>query len=688
MKIAENELDEQKGAKSIKAGSVFGYIAFFLNILYGLFFVPWVSSCLGEEYGVYSICFSLISLFLIDFGLGATTNVFISKYRANHSEKDVNKFVSTTFKIFLLLDVVIALIFTAVYFLIPVFYSDPIEWPLEKLNLLRNIFLIVAIYSVLSFPFSILQGILLAYEKFAENKIIDISSKILHIILTSCILIFNSSQSSTIYLLLISYALSGIVGVLLRLFVVKKKIGLRFGLLTKFDFGYAKTIFSYSIFTAIIGICSRLIFTICPVIIGATAGSTASGTFNFISIIEGYIFTFGSILSDFFVAKISREQTKENSIDRINTLAIKVGRLQLFFIGLVILGFGCCGQEFCEIWLKNNPLYSPSEVYYGVLIICLYQIGYVPETIFYSSTLTSKRGVKFLSILYAARAAVNVCLVCLFSHFWGALGACVAIFIVRTIGFVSENVLYRKLLKVDLKEFFFKVFLPYLGPFLITLICGLGMHFALQFSSLDTIIRFFLVGFITVLSYLISVFLFLVKIEVRREKIASTFKWLKSDHESKVPTIEKLSSRKSLFFGILIGCFSLLLIVGVLSPFVFTNIGISGCYVFEYDGQVLEELTLNAANKAKYVKFDYSDGQKKIKFEQEYRWNLDFSKSNSEQEPNLVVSKYQLKICDNNWGSYWQYYYLDGKFYSKEIYAEYGNKQIVFAKKVDYDSHS
>lgn len=678
-----NALIEKKASKSIKVGSFFGYLEFFLNILYGLLFIPCVASALGNQYGIYSICFSLVSLFLIDFGLGTTTNVFISKYRANGNKDDVNKFVSTTFIIFLLLDIVIAVIFGVVYFIIPFLYSNPIEWPPDKVILLKNIFLIVSIYSVFSFPFSILQGILSAYEKFASNKLIDIVSKVVHIVLTTIVLIVNSENPSTfvIYFFIVSYIISGIVSILLRFLIIRTKMGLKLFTSKKFDVSFSKTIFSYSIYTAIIAICSRLIFTICPIIIGATSSSIASGTFNFISTIEGYIFTFGSIISGFFIAKITREQINLDSVDRINKLAAKVGRIQLFFVALVIIGFACCGQEFCSIWLKNNEIYNPTEVYYGVLIICFYQIGYVPETIFYSSILTSKKGVKCFSILYSVRALINVVLTCLLSYYLGAFGACIAIFIVRTIGFVIENILYKKILNINLQLFFSKVYLPFLIPFIVSVLLGMGLHFALKCSDMPNIIKFCLIGFGTVISYILCVFFFVVPKNIRCSKTKQFLNWIKKDHGHDVSFVNHIFLKRKLFSKIVTGCFSCLLIFLAFSPFAFKNWGISGHYTFEYEGNIIEELTLNAANKLKYIKYNYSTGQKQVEIEQEYKWNLALSFINEKEYPDLLVSNYQLQICDDNWASYRQFFYVNGDFYSKKTYSEYGDKQIVFYKR-------
>ena len=47
--------------KQIKAGAVFSYLLILTNTFYGLFFVPFLISRLGQgEYGVYKIIASLI----------------------------------------------------------------------------------------------------------------------------------------------------------------------------------------------------------------------------------------------------------------------------------------------------------------------------------------------------------------------------------------------------------------------------------------------------------------------------------------------------------------------------------------------------------------------------------------------------------------------------------------------------
>ena len=76
---ANSELVEKNSRRNIKLGGLLGYLALGINIIFGLFFTPWVIATLGtSDYGVYTLATSIINLFLIDFGLSTTTSVFSS----------------------------------------------------------------------------------------------------------------------------------------------------------------------------------------------------------------------------------------------------------------------------------------------------------------------------------------------------------------------------------------------------------------------------------------------------------------------------------------------------------------------------------------------------------------------------------------------------------------------------------
>lgn len=56
----------------IKVGGILSYVSIFINILAGLIYTPWMIQEIGpSQYGLFTLANSLISLFLIDFGLSS-----------------------------------------------------------------------------------------------------------------------------------------------------------------------------------------------------------------------------------------------------------------------------------------------------------------------------------------------------------------------------------------------------------------------------------------------------------------------------------------------------------------------------------------------------------------------------------------------------------------------------------------
>ena len=65
--------------KQLKIGGVLSYVALAFNIISGLIYTPWMVMTVGESpYGIYTLANSLITLFLVDFGLSAAVSRYAS----------------------------------------------------------------------------------------------------------------------------------------------------------------------------------------------------------------------------------------------------------------------------------------------------------------------------------------------------------------------------------------------------------------------------------------------------------------------------------------------------------------------------------------------------------------------------------------------------------------------------------
>ena len=101
--------------KQIKIGSVLSYFSIAVNILAGLIYTPWMIEQIGKgDYGLYTLASSLISLFLIDFGLGSAVSRYVSKYLAEKRQDKVDNFLGIIFKLYLIIDIIIFIVLAVI----------------------------------------------------------------------------------------------------------------------------------------------------------------------------------------------------------------------------------------------------------------------------------------------------------------------------------------------------------------------------------------------------------------------------------------------------------------------------------------------------------------------------------------------------------------------------------------------
>ena len=142
----------KKGKVSqIKLGAIISYIALILNIGLGLVYTPWMKDVIGiDNHGLYTLATSLISIFMLDFGLGSAVSRFVSKYRAEGNQEKVNNIIGIIYKLYFAIDIIIVAVLAVIYFLIGVIYRGLSADQIEQFKIL---YLIVAGFNIISFPF-------------------------------------------------------------------------------------------------------------------------------------------------------------------------------------------------------------------------------------------------------------------------------------------------------------------------------------------------------------------------------------------------------------------------------------------------------------------------------------------------------------------------------------------------------
>lgn len=441
----------------IKSGAIISYAGIIISTIASLFYTPWMKDQIGDaHYGLFTLMGSLVSILLMDFGLGASVTRFISKYRAENNNAQINDVMGYVFKLYLYIDVLISIVLFIVYLLIDQIY---VGLNFQERETLKKIFLIFATYSVLAFPFTPLAGVLNAYEKFVWLKICELFQKIFAIFLTVLALVTDHG----VVTLVLMNAVSGITTILIRLWVIGrgKMIRPNFRVHNKL---LLKELFAFSIWVTVLAMSQRLIYNIAPSILGITSSSLEIARFAPASQLEGYFFTFAYAINGLFMPMVARlDYNMDNR--KIEGIMIKVGKYQICFLGLLFVGICSVGTEFVELWMGKE--YRISGLCTVLLVVpCLFSY---PQQI--ANTLLSVRNkIKYQAISALVIGVINVALSFVLTPSLGALGSSISICIAFFINLFILNFVYIKVLHLNLKSFYTSVYAQYVPPILLTIV--------------------------------------------------------------------------------------------------------------------------------------------------------------------------------------------------------------------------
>ena len=500
--------------RKIAIGTIFNAIAVIASLASGIFFTPLIKQSVGvSTYGLYTLALSVINLLLLDFGLSNSTTALVSKFKSRNDEDSEARVINVTFKLYLALDLVILVLFSV--FAIA---SDYVFVGLTSSEqaIARNLFLILAGFSLVSFPSSVFTGVIQAYEDFAFLKIIDLTNSLVYIALTSLSLVFGLG----IYAIVVAAAMRGLIGAIAKLLYFKLKLGKKICLKEKNSFDEYKKVLGFSSYNFIISIASRLILTIVPTILGIVSDSTNIAVFGICYSLNNYFFTFGSLMSDFFTPKaVSILETEDpgKASSHLQEIGTKAGKIQFAIFTLIFIGFVCCGQEFISLWMLGDNTFQLA--YFGTLLLTIYDFIYLPQSVFRSAMTANKTLIKPFALWELSLALINVCLVFLLGYFYGAIGACISVFSVRVIALIGYNYFFKKKLGIRIFPFFKDTFLKFIPMIVLMLAVGLTEHYFLPFGTLP---KFLIIGFSVVLVFLSTVWFGLGKETIK--EIVNIFK--------------------------------------------------------------------------------------------------------------------------------------------------------------------
>lgn len=456
-------------SKQLKLGALMSYVAIAINIVTGLLYTPWMIHSIGREnFGLYTLAMSVISLFVFDFGLSSAVTRFIAMYLAEGRQDKADNCLGLVYRLYLIIDVVLFLILVGVFFFIPQIYKELSPDEIQKFEV---VYCVAALYSVISFPFIPVNGVLTAHEKFIQLKICDVAHKLIIVVAMSACLLMGGG----LYSLVIVNAAAGVLTILFKLYCIRRytpqSVSLHYSNKSEF-----REILGFSGWVTVIAVAQRCVFNLAPSILGALSGSTAIAILGIAITLEGYTYTFSSAINGMFLPKVSRIVADEKG--DILPLMIRVGRIMIYVISLIVFGVVILGRDFIQLWV--GPDFN--ESYFCAVLIILPSLLQLPQDIGIQ-TIYAKNKVRKLSTVYLVMAATNIAGAIILTPSLGALGICISIciaYIIRTIGM---DVIFYRDLHIDVFAFFRETIVKMAMPLALTLIIGFGFYYMIPLHS-------------------------------------------------------------------------------------------------------------------------------------------------------------------------------------------------------------
>lgn len=435
------------------------YIAIGINVISGLIYTPWMINSIGREnYGLYALAMSVISLFVFDFGLSAAVTRFLAKYLAEGRQDKANDCLGLVYRLYIYLDLLLFVILGVIYFFIPAIYKELTPDEIEKFKV---VYLMASVYSVISFPLIPVGGILTAHEKFVQIKACDAFHKILIVgLMTICLW-----HGMGLYALVAVNVIAGIIMLTVKVLIINKstaqRVNWRYNNYSEFI-----NIIKFSGWVTVISISQRLIINLAPSFLAFFSGSSSIAILSIALTIEGYIYVFANAMNGMFLPKVSR--IVSNSPTELLPLMIRVGRIQLLLVAMVIEGFFCLGQDFIQLWLGDKF----ADCYWCSVILVIPSLISLPQEVA-SSAVYAMNKVKRQAMVYIITSVLNVALLLVLTPFLGALGVCITICITYLLRMGWMDVIYYREMKINIIDFFTKSFGKLSIPLIITLVTGI-----------------------------------------------------------------------------------------------------------------------------------------------------------------------------------------------------------------------
>lgn len=333
----------------LKAGAILSYLNIIINICVGLVYTPFMMRTLGQsEYGLYALIGSVAAyLNVLDMGLANTLLRYTARNRAVGSKRREAELNGLFVTIYLVIGIIALLAGYLFYLHLDDLFGASLQN--DELARARHMMILLVLNISVTFPFSVFVSIMQAYERFVYLRVVNIIRSIMMPIIMVPLLLFGYGS---VAMVAVTVGLN-IVYLLINTYYCYKYLDVHFAW-GHFDSAFLKEIMEYSFFMFLTVVMDKLYWSSGQFVLGIVSGTMQVAIYAVAMQFMMMFMQFSTGISGVLLPKVTMLVSKGVTTGELTSLMIKIGRLQLYLIGMIIGLFFLLGRDFILLWAGDG----------------------------------------------------------------------------------------------------------------------------------------------------------------------------------------------------------------------------------------------------------------------------------------------------------------------------------------------
>jgi polysaccharide biosynthesis protein len=445
-----------------KLGTLLSYAMLLCNTIINLAYVPILLTFIGiSEFGLYRLLGSIIAYFnILDFGLSTTIIRFLVKYRVENNQKCIDKLITMSLILYMIIGIILCLIGLVFYYFIPTIFSDSLTPGM--INSAKTIFILLLINLLMLFSSKVFDAIIISKERFVFHRLISL----LQIILQPFFIVATVYFYPTALSVVIVQTLFNLVLAIIKIIYCRYKLKVVFRYYG-WDNSIIISIRNLSISLFVVSVVDQIFWQSSQLLIGMKISAAAVAVYAIASQIYINYMNISLAISGTLLPKVTTMVAENYDDESFQELFLRIGRLQFYLLSFITSCFIIFGHGFLHYWVGDE-----FSIVYSItlLIIIPFTIDLIQNV---GLAIMQARNVFHIrAMIYTFVGILNIVLSYYWIDLYGVIGGALATGLCMLIGNgLLMNIYYQKYLKLDIFNFWKKIF-PILFVCILTTFLG------------------------------------------------------------------------------------------------------------------------------------------------------------------------------------------------------------------------